>query len=281
MIKLFGLLKVALVVGLDFFVIYYALGSMKLAVASTAIVILYIWLGGYLTLLKEGAVSAKKLPAYEKNRLDASKARLIEDVKNISGLNISRIKLYLVPGDDTMNATAYGANCVSVTKGTFHNTDPVTLNAVLSHEISHIVNYDAEFHRAVFCTVTLLVGAISIISAVSMIAIFLIFLILSCFRSWLGVLAFQGTTKAVGGIFRLFQRAIVMTYRTILSFISRQSEYRSDKYACQLGYGIQLSHFLSLAEPYTQRQMTLSEALYRSHPPAEKRIARLEAQINR
>ncbi len=281
MIRLFGLLKVAFVVGLDFFVIYYALGSVEIAVISTAIVILYVWLGGYLALLKECAVSTSKLPIYEKNRFDAAKARLVEDVKKTSGLNISRIKLYLIPSDDTMNASAHGANCVSVSRGTFRNTDPVTLNAVLSHEISHVLNYDAEFHRAVFCTVTLLVGAISIISAVSMIAIFLIFLILSCFRSWLGVLAFQGTTKAVGGIFRLFQRAIVMTYRTILSFISRQSEYRSDKYACQLGYGIQLSHFLSLAEPYTQRQMTLSEALYRSHPPAEKRIARLEAQINR
>ena len=34
-----------------------------------------------------------------------------------------------------MQATAYGFNCISVSKGTFDNTDPMTLNAVLGHEI--------------------------------------------------------------------------------------------------------------------------------------------------
>lgn len=280
MIRLFGFLKVAFVIGADFAMIYYAFRSLEIAAICTALIFLYVWLGGYLSLLKEGAVNAKKIPSYEKNKLDMVRARLVEDVRNTSGVNVSGISLYLVPDDDTMNATAYGANCISVTRGTLNNADPITLNAVLSHEISHILNYDAEFQRAVFCSVTLLVGAVSIMSAAAMVVIFLIFLVLSCFRSWLGVLAFRGTTKAVGGIFSLFQRAIVLIYRTVLSLVSRQSEYRCDRYACQLGYGIQLAHFLSLAEPYSQRQLTLTEALYRSHPPTPKRIARLEAQCS-
>lgn len=279
MIRLLGLFKVIIVVGIDFAMIYYVFKSVEIATVCVALISLYVWLGGYLSLLKEGAVNANNLPTYEKSRLDIARERLIEDVKNISKINISGLKLYLVPGDDTMTSTAYGANCVSVTKGTFNNTDPVTLNAVLSHEISHIVNYDAEFQRAVFCSITLLVGAISIMSATAMVVIFLIFLILSCFRSWIGILAFKGTTKVVGGLFSLFQRAVVLVYRTVLSFVSRQSEYRCDRYACQLGYGIQLLYFLSFANPYSQRQMTLTEALYRSHPPTEKRIAMLEAHL--
>ncbi len=281
MIRLLGFLKVALVIVFDFATVYYMLESLEIATASVAIIFLYVWLGGYLSLTKEGAVSAEKLPTFEKNRLDMAKVMLVEDVKNVSGLNISGIKLYLIPGNDTMNATAYGANCISVTRGTFNNTDPLTLNAVLSHEVSHIVNCDAEFQRAVFCSVTLLVGAISIIYVVAIILIFLIFRILSCFRSWVGVLAFKGTTKVVSGMFSLFQRVVVLIYRTVFSFVSRQSEYRSDRFACQLGYGLQLSHFLSLSESYSQHKMTLTEALYRSHPPTEKRIARLEAHISR
>jgi len=276
MSRLFGIIKVALVLAVDFVAIYSLFEDPYIAFAAVGVISLYVLFGGYLALLKEGAVSSKKLPVHQRNRLEAAKAQLISDVKSVSGTNISGLKLYLVPGDHDMNATAYGFNCVSVTRGTLDNTDPITLIAVVAHEVSHIQSLDAEFNRAVFCSVTLLVAALSIMSFASIAIIFLIFLILSCFRSWLGVMAFQGTTKVVGGLFSLLQRSVVMIYRSLLSFASRHAEYRSDKYSCMLGYGVQLSHFLALAEPNSQRQLTLTEAMYRSHPPTPKRIARLE-----
>ncbi|MGN0114993.1 MAG: M48 family metalloprotease [Acutalibacteraceae bacterium] len=279
MSRLFGILKVTLVLALDFFAIYSLFENLCISSIVVGVIALYVLFGGYLALFKEGAVSSKKLPAYQRNRLEAAKAQLAADVKSASGADISGMKLYLVPGDDEMNATAYGLNCISVTRGTFDNTDPITLNAVLAHEICHILNFDAEFNRAVFCSVTLLVGALSIMSFATLAVIFLLFLLLSCFSSWLGVMAFHGTTKAVGGIFSLLQRGVVMIYRSLLGLVSRHAEYRSDKYSCTLGYGIQLSHFLAVAEPANQRQLTLTEAMYRSHPPAAKRIARLEKQL--
>lgn len=280
MSRLFGILKVALVLVIDFVAIYSLFDDPYIASGAVGVIALYVLFGGYLALLKEGAVSSKKLPAYQRNRLETAKMQLVADVKSVSGANISGLKLYLVPGDDDMNATAYGFNCVSVTRGTFDNADPITLNAVLAHEVSHILNFDAEFNRAVFCSVTLLVGALSVMSFAMMAIIFLIFLVLSCFRSWLGVMAFRGTTKAVGGIFSLLQHGVVMIYRSLLSLASRRAEYRSDKYSCMLGYGVQLSHFLAIAEPANQRQLTLTEAMYRSHPPTPKRIARLEAIVS-
>lgn len=280
MSRLFGILKVALVLVIDFVAIYSLFDDPYIASGAVGVIALYVLFGGYLALLKEGAVSSKKLPAYQRNRLETAKMQLVADVKSVSGANISGLKLYLVPGDDDMNATAYGFNCVSVTRGTFDNADPITLNAVLGHEISHILHWDAEFNRAVFCSVTLLVAALSVVSFAAMVCIFLIFLVLSCFRSWLGVMAFQGTTKVVGAIFSLLQRGVVVIYRSLLSLASRHAEYRSDKYSCMLGYGVQLSHFLALAEPNSQRQLTLTEAMYRSHPPTPKRIARLEAMVS-
>ncbi len=279
MSRLLGILKVALVMAIDFLAIYSLFEDFTIASIAVGVLTLYVLFGGYFALLKEGAVSSKKLPTYQKNRLDTAKTQLVVDVKSASGTNISTMKLYLVPGDNEMNATAYGFNCVSITCGTFDNADSITLNAVLAHEISHLLNFDAEFNRAVFCSITLLIAAISIMSFAAMVVIFLLFLILSCFRSWLGVIAFRGTTKAVGGIFSMLQRGIIMIYRSLLSLVSRHAEYRSDKYSCELGYGLQLSHFLALAEPANQRQMTLTEAMYRSHPPTEKRIARLERQL--
>lgn len=274
-----GILKVALVLALDFVAIYSLFENPYIASIAVGVISVYVLFGGYLALLKEGAVISKKLPAFQSNKLEAAKTQLVADVKSVSGANISGLKLYMVPGDN-MNATAYGFNCVSVTRGTFDNADPITLNAVLAHEVSHILNFDAEFNRAVFCSVTLLVGALSVMSFAMMAIIFLIFLVLSCFRSWLGVMAFRGTTKAVGGIFSLLQHGVVMIYRSLLSLASRRAEYRSDKYSCMLGYGVQLSHFLAIAEPANQRQLTLTEAMYRSHPPTPKRIARLEAIVS-
>jgi|GEM_PF-1075071 len=276
MSRLFGILKVALVLAIDFVAIYSLFDDPYIASGAVGVIALYVLFGGYLALLKEGAVSSKKLPTYQRNRLENAKMHLVADVKSVSGANISGLKLYLVPGDDDMNATAYGFNCVSVTRGTFDNADPITLNAVLGHEISHILHWDAEFNRAVFCSVTLVVAALSVMSFTVMAIIFLVFLVLSCFRSWLGVMAFQGTTKVVGGLFSLLQRGIVVIYRSLLSLASRHAEYRSDKYSFTLGYGVQLSHFLALAEPNSQWQLTLTEAMYRSHPPTTKRIARLE-----
>ena len=58
------------------------------------------------------------------------------------------------------------------------------------------------------------------------------------------------------------------------------AEYRSDLYSARLGYGLQLAHFLSYAAVESNRQLTLTEALYRTHPATPKRVARLEAYVN-
>lgn len=279
MSRLFGILKVAIVLTIDFVAIYSLFEDPYIASIAVGVIALYVLFGGYLALLKEGAINSKKIHAYQRNRLETAKMQLVADVKSVSGANISGLKLYLIPGDDDMNATAYGFNCVSVTRGTFDNTDPVTLIGVLAHEASHIQSLDPEFNRAVFCSVTLLVGALSVMSFALIAIIFLIFLVLSCFRSWLGVMAFQGTTKIVGGFFSLLQRGVVVIYRSLLSLASRHAEYRSDKYSCMLGYGVQLSQFLAIAEPSNHRHLTLTEAMYRSHPPTAKRIARVEAYL--
>lgn len=279
MYRLFGISKIILILTLDFIVIYRLFHECYIAFSVIGIITLYILLGGYLLLLKEGAVSSKKLPEYQRNRLEMAKSQLITEVRSASHVDISRIKLYLIPEDDSMNATAYGCHCISVTRATLDNTDPMTLNAVLAHEVSHSLNFDAECNRAFFCSVTLIIGMFSVMSFSMMAMIFLLFFVLGCFHSCLGIMFYQGTTKVVAGICNLLQQGIVMIYRSLLSLASRHAEYRSDKYSCMLGYGVQLSYFLSITEAANKRQMTLTEAMYRSHPPTSKRIARLERQL--
>lgn len=202
MVRLFGISKVAAVLALNFIIILSLSGQWALTALVTSGIALYVWLGGYLSLFKEGAVKCDKLPLYDKTRLQAAKCQLIRDVQNESSVDLSKLRLYLIPGDDDMQATAYGANCVSVARGTLDNTDPVTL----------------------------VVAALGLMSVVFMILIFVLFLVLSFFRSWLGVMAFQGTTKMVGGFFGLIQRSVVALYQTLMCLASRQNEYRCDLY---------------------------------------------------
>ena len=279
MSRLLGIVKVTLVLVFDFIGIYNLFQNAYIAGIAVGIIAVYVLFGGYIAISKENAVNIKNIPVYQRNKLEAAKTQLAADVKSDCGADISGLKLYLVPDDDDMNATAYGFNCVSVTRATLDNTDPIMLNAVLAHEISHILNFDAEFNRAVFCSVTLLVGTLSVMSFAVIAIISIIFLIFSCFGSLIGVMAFRGTTKAIKGLFGLLQRGIVMSYNLLLSLLSRHAEYRSDKFSCRLGYGLQLSHFLAIADTESQRRLTLTEVIYRSHPPTPKRIARLEREL--
>lgn len=96
--RLFGVLKVALVLAADFAAIYSLFEDPYIASAAVGIIALYVLFGGYSALLKEGAVNGKKLPVYQKSRLEAAKAQLAADVKAVSGADISGIRLFLTPG---------------------------------------------------------------------------------------------------------------------------------------------------------------------------------------
>lgn len=277
--RVFGMAKVSAVLAVDAAVLHALFHDWAIVAFVVGAIALYVWLGGYLALFKEGAVRYNKLPFYESNRLKAAKEQLVEDVKRVSSVDISGLKIYLIPGDNDMQATAYGANCVSVAKGTLDNADVVTLNAVLGHEISHILRCDPEFNRAVFASVTLLIGALSVVSAVFVVLILVAFLVFTRLRSWFSVMAFRGTTKMTGGFFRLIQCGIVVVYRTMMGVVSRHAEFQSDAYSYELGYGVQLAHFLEIAASDIHQEMTITEALYRSHPPTQQRIAHLERKL--
>lgn len=280
MITMSGVSKTTALAAADFAIAYILFNDVTIAMVFVGVLVLYGWLGGYLSLMKDGAVSVDKLPAYDSARLISAKDLLAKDIREATSQDISNIKLYITP-DDSMNATAYGCRCISVNRGTLNNTDPITLAAVMAHEISHTTNLDSEFNRILFASVAALVLALSIISVLSIGLLFILFAILCCcskaLRSWIGLILYQGSTKMVGGIFSIFQRIIIFVYQTVSGMISRASEYRADQYSSSLGYGLQLAHFLSIAdsEPH---QLTLTDILYRSHPPTEKRIYRLEQQ---
>ena len=274
--RLPGIIKVLTGLAVDFSILYLLFSNLSAACIVTGLIAAYVWLGGYLALLKNGAVGLRKLPVHQADQLNTARIQLISDIRTVSRIDLSKMKLFLVPGDE-MNATAYGAGCVSVTRGMLDNADPIMLTAVLGHEASHLMHLDPEFSRLVFASVTLITASLSILSAAAAAVIFLIF---NFFRSWLGILCFKGTTSFTKGLFGFVQRCIVTIYRVVLGLASRHAEYRCDRFSAQLGYGVQLVHFLLMADAAETKAMTLADTIYRSHPPTPKRIARLEQQFH-
>ena len=276
MMKILGLLRMVVVLSLDFACLYNFTSNVEIATAGTLIVSVYAILGGYLSLWKEGAVHISKLPQWQKNTLETAGKLLAEDIEQTNKTK-TKFRLYVVP-DNSLNATAYGANCISVTQGTLKSADTVTLAGVIAHEASHILCLDPELCRAIFASVLAIILAMS---AASYVVIALIFVAFSVFglRSPFSILMFKGVTKVSKGVFKALQLGLIAVYKTIVSILSQNAEYRCDAFACELGYGQNLACFLEKIESGSLKKLTLADVLYRTHPPTEKRIAKIERRI--
>lgn len=276
--RLRGIIKLLLILAADFGLAYHTLGE-EAAIALTAGVAVYAWLGEYLALLKHGAIGPRHLREYEKNRLDGIMESLNEDVRQRFHRNISRLKVSVIPSDE-INAYAYGWRNMAVTRALLNNCDDATVCAVLGHEVSHILSLDAVASRMVFASMTVVLAGLIVTSFVSVSFIWIIFAMLCALRICGGLFSmflFRGFSSLIKGAFTLTQHGVVIVYQTVMGLVSRSCEYRADRCSCQLGYGSQLSYFLSrFVEGQQAGTRSLSDLLYASHPAPHKRIFRIE-----
>ena len=276
--RTFGVVKIAVVVFLDFIVLNHILG-MDAAFILIAGIALYAWLGEYSALWKDKAIHLKDLPDDERLKLIRVHQRLTEDTKRVSGVDISGIKLHVIPSDD-LNAYAYGIQNAAVTRSTLHICDDATLCSVLGHEVSHLLNMDAVFHRLIFANVTLATVGIAIGSFISVSFLWLVFILMCAFGICGGVLSmlvFHGVNNIVKSAFTTLQKFVIVAYQLLMGLVSRSCEVRADKYSCQLRYGSQLSYFLNhFVGGQGQEQRSIHQILYASHPDTEKRVMRIK-----
>lgn len=197
-----------------------------------------------------------------------------------AGLPMPRI--YIVPGD-TPNAFATGRNekhaVVAVTEGILRLLNSDELEGVIAHELTHIKNRD------------MLIGSIAatIAGAVMMLA---------SMAKWAAIFGVGNRDDDEGsGIFGLIIMAILAPIAAMLiqMAISRSREYLADEGGSRISgkpYGLasalgKLSQasqaipmdanpstaHMFIVNPLTGRSMT---SLFSTHPPMEKRIARLK-----
>lgn len=276
--KLMGYLKIAVFL-LVFFALSHSILGLEAAAFLTLGITLYAWLGEYLSLLKDGAIRMDHLRDYERSRISCALENLTADVQRVSGVDISKLRMHVIPSDN-INACAYGFRNIGVTRAMLSNCDDATLCAVLAHEVSHTACMDAVFYRLVFASVTILIASLICLSAASTSVIWILFAVLCTLGLCGGLFSmflFQGFSQLVKGYFTLMQHVVLFVYQAVMACVSRQCEYRADRYSCELGYGPQLSYFLQrFVENQETSPKSLQEVIYASHPATHKRIQRIE-----
>lgn len=129
-------------------------------IIGTIIAIIYVWIG-YYSSAKMALLSVNAKPA--DRRLFPQYYNIVEGLTIASGVKMP--KLYVMENSQ-INAFASGRNpensVICVTTGALQNLNKQELEGVLSHELSHIANYDIRF----MTLTAVLVGMIAIISEI-------------------------------------------------------------------------------------------------------------------
>ena len=270
--RLKAMFKIFLLLMIDAFVLIalfgYILGGLILLG-----IFLYTWLGEYVSLKSDQAVKLQYLNPFEQEKLSRIRQALIRHTREKKDSNIENIQFYVIPTEE-INAYSYGPHSIAVTSQLLQTSDELTLTAVLAHEVSHSLNYDAFISRLIFASIVCLVAFFSLVHAFFLFIILIVFLLLDQ-TDILDLIIFKCITTIVRWCIHAIQYIIYFIYRIIESAISRKCEYRADHYAVELGYGYQLSYFLQMyVGNYPVHR--LSDLLYSSHPQTDKRIARIE-----
>ncbi|KKW33102.1 MAG: Protease HtpX-like protein [Candidatus Uhrbacteria bacterium GW2011_GWA2_52_8d] len=212
--------------------------------------------------------------------------RLIENLAITAGMQTP--KIYLVP-DSAGNAFATGRDpqhaSIAVTTGLMEMLDDQELQGVLSHELSHIKNYDIR----VMTIVIVLVGVVLLLSDMLLRSMF-----------WGG----RDSDNKSGGILLIIGLVLAILSPLFAELIklavSRSREYLADadgalltrypeglaraleKIASQdrpLKRANHATAHLFLANPFDPHVTKKFEHLFSTHPPIEERITKLRSMM--
>jgi len=215
---------------------------------------------------------------------------MVEGLSIAAGIPMPKIYVMEELG---MNAFATGRNpqngAIVLTRGLIRNLDDEELKGVIAHELSHIKNFDILLGTII----VILVGMVTIISNIF-------------FRSFLfgsGRRSSSGKSQG-GGLFGLIFLVIGLVLiilspvvAMIIRFlISRQREFLADsngalitRYPAGLANALKkigtysevkvannATEHMFIASPFGKNTRVALSGLFRSHPPVEERIRRLE-----
>lgn len=274
--KLFGMMKVTIVLIMNFVVFYIVTGHMEWAIGITVLIGVLSYVGEYIDLLKDGAIPIQKLELYYKTKLESSFNILCEQGRK-NGMVLDGLHIYMIPTDE-INGISYGASSIGITKGLLEENQ-FSIAAVMGHETGHCLALDGLLKRIFFWDVTLMIIALGVLSFIGASFILIIFLVLCLAGVCGGFLSFFVTgvlSKILKGFFSGLQRIVLFVYQITLGILSRCMEYSADRFAVKMNFGNELTFFLNRFSLEDGVPKTLRDIMYASHPSTNKRIRKIK-----
>lgn len=242
------------------------------------------------TLIMGGFVFLSLTPAAEKifrftngmrpmNPTDENRYKtMLSRVASRCGIN-KEIDIFAI-NSNTPNMMALGERTIAVTIGLMRAGLPdEEIEAILAHEIGHLVNGDSKVLIA--ATTMNFVGQLASWFLTVLVAIVGVFSgIAAAFQDRSGLGVFVGMLISLFLVWTLRLISWVLTQILSLSFhaISRSQEYKADEFAKQHGYGNGLAAFLSRIIDFTVTGKDFVSQLFSTHPHPSERIERLMAE---
>lgn len=287
--KICGILRIAAVLLADFILLYLVLGLLRIeyevlaAVLITGGIFAYGWAGEYLAVFRSRFVPEDQLAEKEKDRLKELKEYLTENVRKVSGRDISDLHLRVLDSDQ-MHIVTYGSRNVVIARSYLNSCDEAAACSVLAREVYHVFCMDSFFHRIIFANVSLVVGG-TILVGIS--GLLLVWLLLAILWLWLWLKAYDPLDSLVGFARRkvgwligcIVRYPVWFVYWALMRITGLGCEFRADRYSCRLGYGSQLIDFLPrLAEIDKAKKKCTYDILYASYPPLQKRLLKIRKE---
>lgn len=191
-------------------------------------------------------------------------------------------KIYIVP-DQKIQAYAFGWRSIGVTEGAL-NLDSRTLEALIAHEVGHVVNGDSVLNMVLSANAISLVVLMAFYQFAIIAVVYLIVILACLFGLFkLNFLSFMVTTKITGllkKIGKVIQQGAFHVFQIVIRAFGRKGEIMADSFACSLGYAFYLRRFLERFDTTGSQRDSLLDVIYATHPSSEVRIRNIKKNSN-
>jgi len=251
--------------------------------AALLIFALIFGMGGSFISLAMSKSLAKKMTGAQvieqpSNQAESWLVNTVQEQAQAAGIGMPEIAIYDSPA---MNAFATGMNrddaLVAVSTGLLHGMTQAEVEAVLAHEVSHIVNGD-------MVTLALIQGVLnSFIIVLAWVIGLIVDRMIFKNKSGMGIGYFFGS--------KIAEIVLVLLASIIVMWFSRQREFRADAGSARLAGADKMIQALQRLKKGSTGQLpdeiaafgingskgkSLIQHLFSSHPPLEKRIEALQ-----
>ena len=198
-----------------------------------------------------------------------------KDIQNHTGIDMSQFD-WFIKNDDSINAFAMGHNRICINTGAIIQLPYDELLGIVAHEMGHIHHKDGAYGFSRFYMNYLGQMCIRIYELFARFILWIQYLRLPVITFIVQVFYFCVILQIL-----FMQWVIKMPLIITDLFSGRRAEYRADKYAYEIGLGVELHNALVTLDAYSAHggKTGLMSKLYSTHPATEKRIERLRQYV--